>query len=154
MKNLWIFKFDGTIQCDSGSLEISLQEMRKILEDLVGAANVLDMEKRQVTVIQQCGTPTGSVNAYEVTQEGWFILNHGIVGNPGFKLWRDLFSSSAESAVSRTISTLDTPVNVRDLIGRPLRVYKTGEPTTDDWIPERVNIETSDVGIIVDIWFG
>lgn len=43
---------------------------------------------------------------------------------------------------------------VSTLIGRPIRVYKTGDILTTDHIEDRVNIEVSDDGIIVKIWCG
>ena len=45
-------------------------------------------------------------------------------------------------------------VQVRELLNRPLRVYKTGDPITEDFRPERVNIEVSEKQFIKDIWFG
>lgn len=40
------------------------------------------------------------------------------------------------------------------LIGKKIRVYKTGEMLTDDYIENRVNIEVSQEGLIEKIWYG
>lgn len=44
------------------------------------------------------------------------------------------------------------PISI--LIGKPSRIYKEGSPVTDDYIPDRVNIEVSQSGEIVKIWMG
>lgn len=46
------------------------------------------------------------------------------------------------------------PVTVSDLIGHHARVYETGEALTQDFRPDRVNIELSEDSVIRDIWFG
>ncbi|MDO6547320.1 I78 family peptidase inhibitor [Pseudoalteromonas carrageenovora] len=43
---------------------------------------------------------------------------------------------------------------VSSLIGKSSRVYSTGEMITEDYLPERVNIELSKSGEIVRIWMG
>ena len=43
---------------------------------------------------------------------------------------------------------------ISTLIGKPSRVYSTGDMLTEDYNPERVNIELSDSGDIVKIWIG
>lgn len=45
------------------------------------------------------------------------------------------------------------PALVSELIGRTLRVYKEGDEYTDDFVQNRVNIITNDVGAINKIWF-
>lgn len=47
---------------------------------------------------------------------------------------------------------METPVS--ELIGWPLRAYRTGDILTDDFVAERVNIETSAEGKIVRLWRG
>ena len=86
MSTIWVCKHDGTIQCNDDSVEITLEEMREQLELIIGASNVLNMKKKEYPTIQQCDTPTGKMNAYEITEQGWYILNHGIVGPVGFTL--------------------------------------------------------------------
>lgn len=45
--------------------------------------------------------------------------------------------------------------DISTLIGKgPIRVYNTGDPLTEDYIENRVNIETSETGEIVNIWLG
>ena len=46
------------------------------------------------------------------------------------------------------------PEQCKGLIGRLLRVYKTGDMLTMDYNQNRVNIETNAEGIIVGITFG
>jgi hypothetical protein len=60
--------------------------MRKELAMIIGEENILRMEKRSQIVVRQCGMPTGNMNAYEITEEGWHILTTGIVGPQGFNL--------------------------------------------------------------------
>jgi len=46
------------------------------------------------------------------------------------------------------------PTTLAGIIGRPIRCYVTGDLLTEDYRPERVNIEHNKQGIIVSIWFG
>ena len=57
-------------------------------------------------------------------------------------------------AVQAATSVGALSVQIRELLNRPLRVYKTGEAITKDFRPERVNIEVSEKNFIRDIWFG
>ncbi len=43
---------------------------------------------------------------------------------------------------------------VSTLIGKPIRVYETGDAVTDDYVEDRVNIEVSDDRTIKQIWCG
>lgn len=139
--NRWVYKFDGSIQCDVNARAIPLEEMRRELEEIIGAQQVLAMEKRSIVTIRLCGMPTGAVNAYEITREGWELLERGTVGRRGFYDWPEEESSRG-------------PTTVRELIGRPVRVYRRGDPITMDHRPDRVNVETDDSSVIVDIRFG
>lgn len=152
---VWVCKPDGTIQCDTDSREISLEQMRDELASVIGADNIIGMEKRSQPIIQVCGAPTGRMNAYEITPSGWYILNHGIVGRQGFNLCAPEEEDGVVN-VGRVIGALTSanPTTVKELIGHSLRVYTTGDPITNDWRPDRVNIETDGNGIIVDVWFG
>jgi len=141
MNNIWVCKPDGTIQCGYAR-EITLEEMRIELAGLIGDSNIRNMEKRSRFVPAVCGAPTGILNAYEITEEGWRLLDNGIRGRQGF-----------EPCEGEEIPN-PQPVQIQELVGRPLRVYKTGEAITKDRIPNRVNIETDDQGVIVNIWFG
>ena len=158
MHTIWIYKFDGTIQCDPDSSEISLESMRADLAVRIGDDNILHMEKRSLPTIELCGAPTGSANAFEITSEGWVLLNHGITGNPGYRPWPGSPEISATEDVSGVhglrVSIQSLPTSIKELIGRPLRVYTSGDSLTKDWIPERVNIEKDQTQTIVDIWFG
>lgn len=148
---LWIFRLDGTIQCDPDAREIPLEEMRKELETLIGAQNVVDMEKRFLVMIALCGVPTGRANAYRVTREGWDLLQNGIAGNPGFAPWP---GEEAGAARATSSATADGTKTVEDLIGLRLRAYTTGDGLTDDFRTDRVNIESGSDRKIVRVWFG
>jgi hypothetical protein len=141
MNNIWVCKQDGTIQCEAAR-EITLEEMRRELAELIGDSNIIQMEKQSHIVAAVCGAPTGNMNAYEITEDGWHFLNDGIRGRQGF-----------EPCDGESIPNTQ-PVQIQELVGRLLRVYKTGEAITKDFRPNRVNIETDDQGIIVSIWFG
>ncbi|MGZ9092907.1 MAG: I78 family peptidase inhibitor [Rhodoplanes sp.] len=39
-------------------------------------------------------------------------------------------------------------------MGRPSRYYTTGDVLTQDFVPERLNIEVSNNSEVVRIWFG
>ena len=162
MNTIWVCKPDGTIQCESNSIEttsgITLEEMRKELELIIGESNVLKMEKRSCPTVQACGFPTGNMNAYEITEQGWYILNHGIVGPQGFFLCPECSPDKSKSEVNigQLIGALTAanPTNIQGLIGHPLRVYNTGDPITADYRPNRFNIEIGKKGLIVNVWFG
>lgn len=42
----------------------------------------------------------------------------------------------------------------KSLVGKLCRVYRTGDPLTDDFLHDRVNIELGADGRIVKVWFG
>ncbi|MEZ8274979.1 hypothetical protein AB4289_10040 [Vibrio cyclitrophicus] len=46
----------------------------------------------------------------------------------------------------------DKPIST--LIGKPSRVYTTGDMLAEDFISDRVNVELSASGEIVKIWMG
>ncbi|WP_406609466.1 hypothetical protein [Agarivorans sp. JK6] len=156
MSGVWVCKLDGSIQCDESSIVTTLYEDRNLLEKAIGEHHILSMEKRSHKVIQLCGVPTGIVNAYEITEEGWIKLNTGFLGSLGFVLYSDYGTKNVETNLAEMISTLNgySPKSIRELIGHPLRLYKTGDVITKDWKPERVNVETDDKMIIANVWFG
>lgn len=149
--SVWVYKLDGSIQCEDRAAA-SPEEMREELAAIIGSDHILSMEKRNIVVPRVCGHTTGAVNAYEITQEGAYILFHGFIGSGGFERWWG--DSNFNLTQLRGQSVVTTPISARELIGRPLRVYKSGEPLTEDWIPMRVNIEIDDASNIQDIWFG
>lgn len=156
MNNVWVCKSDGTIQCDKNSTEIILEEMRDELALIVGEDNIVSMEKRSYPMIQLCGMPTGNMNAYELTGQGWYILNYGIVGRQGFIPCQEFPEAESEVNVGQLIGALTSsnPHTIRGLVGHPLRVYKTGDAITKDYRPNRFNIEIGKKGLIVNVWFG
>ncbi|MCP5239095.1 MAG: hypothetical protein H6949_04660 [Zoogloeaceae bacterium] len=125
------------------------------LAKIIGDGNIVGMEKRAHPMIELCGMPTGSMNAYEITEDGWYILNHGIVGRQGFSLC-PTDTADNEVNIGHIISafTSGNPIMIKELTGHPLRVYKTGDVITKDWRPDRVNFEINNKGIIVNVWFG
>ncbi len=157
MATIWVYKFDGTIQCNAEFSEVSLEVMRAELAVRVGTDNILSMKKDQRPMIQLCGMPTGQINCYELTEAGWLLLTTGIAGAGGFqRLDEGPAESSEQINLGRIIGSLtaSTPQTVQDLVGHPLRVYKSGDMLTLDWRPNRCNIETDDSRLIVKVWFG
>lgn len=142
MANVWIYKFDGTIQCDPSSLEIPLDKMRSDLVMIIGEVNVLSMKKARRLMSQLCGMPTGSINVYEITEAGWQLLADGIAGKHGFARLDGFPTENSDDN------------NLGRLIGLQLRVYQGGDAITKDLNPERCNIELSDHRTIVNVWFG
>lgn len=88
MTSTWVWRHDGTLQCELG-IEETLEEARAALASIVGEENILHGEKRRLPgpVIALCGAPTGQVNAFELTEFGYWILFHGFVGPIGFRPW-------------------------------------------------------------------
>ena len=157
MSNVWVYKFDGKIQCDAESREIPLDEMRKQLVALVGVDNVLSMKKEVRQMVQLCGMPTGTINAFEITPAGWARLESGFVGKQGFERLDDVPQESGSSInLGRLIGSLtaSNPQFVQELVGHPLRVYQTGDALTLDWRPDRCNIERGEQNRIGRVWFG
>ena len=161
MQKVWIFKDDGTRQCEDDP-GISLKEMAEELETL--GAEVLDSEKRQYGVVSTlCGAPTGQVNAYEVSLDDWNRIKKGYVGPNGFRVWpqEEVYAGGPPSPwPTASVSPVEltsaryNPVLVRELIGRSVRCYKQGDHLTLGYQPDRVNIEHDDRNRILDIWFG
>lgn len=160
-----VFKPDGTIQCE-GHVPIPLEhhaaELRKIgASEIFAQGNV----PGPFVVITLCGTPTGRVNAFAIPREDWDMIRRGIVGTLGFRHWTgaphpDLAIPSdcrvhGDGAIgSAGVSVASLPTLVRELLGRPGRCYQQGDPLSDDFIPNRVNIEHDENLRISDIWFG
>ncbi len=171
----WVWRHDGTIQCENVREE-TLEEARAQLESVIGADNVLGGEKRQVPMPRMCGLPTGSVNAFQITPWGFWLLFHGFVGPIGFRPWIEEApvrasgevplpfealgeragggGGQAVRAVSGDLTGFPDPFLIAQLYGRPCRCYRLGEPLTDDYIPERVNIGLGRGQRIAEIWFG
>lgn len=157
MATVWVYKFDGTIQCDADVQEVPLEVMRGELAVVVGAANILSAKKDQRPMIQLCGMPTGRLNCYELTEEGWLLLSTGMAGMGGFQRIDEGPAESQEKVnLGRIIGSLtaSNPRSVQDLVGHPLRAYKTGDMLALDWRPDRCNIETSQSNVIIKVWFG
>lgn len=179
MTSTWVWRHDGTLQCGLGSEE-TLDEAREALATIIGDDNILTGEKRTLPwpIIQLCGAPTGQVNAFELTEAGFWLLFHGFVGPMGFRPWSDvdadrLLSGSEGNYAARLLSGSEgnyavkapdgkavgfpghgnTPATIEDLYGRICRVYNVGDPLTEDYIERRVNIGLVR-GRVAEIWFG
>ncbi len=174
----WIWRHDGTIQCSDVAGE-SVEEAREQLAALIGEDNILQGEKRTLPcfVIDLCGVPTGQVNAFQITIEGWLLLIYGFPGMMGWAPWTDdcpsgdeagPFAVLADEAKSRGPETGPQirpvlpgrggggtdPTRIGELYFRPVRCYRLGDGITKDHVPGRVNIVHNQRGRIVGIWFG
>jgi hypothetical protein len=159
MSNLWVYKLDGTIQCDKEARKIPLDEARAELSSLIGSNKIIGEKVGSRVVPEVCYFPTGGYNAFEITAEGWYILQHGFRGSEGFlrlEEGRVRSMSPEELNIGQLIGSLTSaqPHTVAQLVGHSLRVYKTGDGLTKDWRPERCNIELINDDTIVSIWFG
>lgn len=164
MATHWVCKNDGRIQCQDDP-EVTLDEMRRELALIVGDANILGQAKKHVITPKMCGLPAGSLNAYELSEDGYYVLVHGFVGRTGFADCRETakeLAGPAEAppeqlsqlvALTGLTSAATHPVLVRELIGTAVRVYEVGSPITQDYRPDRTNIVT-DRNRIADIWYG
>lgn len=152
-ENVWVCRHDGTIQCESFP-EITLADMRNELAALIGEDNILDMKKEQVMMPSACGLPTGGINSYEITPAGWHLLTHGISGPNGFFKCRGNQTEAANVQTAISAAAERTPKLIRELVGHPIRVYTTGDALTEDFRPDRFNVELSVDDVIVSTWFG
>ena len=161
-----IYKQDDTVQCHPEipprALSHDEASLRKIgVQKICGRGNV----PGPIVVTRVCGAPTSQVNALAVSHDDWQKLNSGIVGTLGFRLWigaplpqldwTEECSCDVQPVPSSLLMSLPVnPVLIRELFGRPARCYKRGDPLTEDFVPDRVNIEKDDDGAITNIWFG
>lgn len=179
MTSTWVWRHDGTLQCGFG-VEQTLDEAREELATIIGGDNILNGEKRTLPgpIIQVCGAPTGQVNAFELTELGFWLLIHGTIGPIGFRPWVDgdpdrLLAGSEGNYAARLLSGSEgnyavktpegkavgfpghggTPATIHDLYGRICRVYNVGDALTKDFIERRVNIGLVR-GRVAEIWFG
>jgi hypothetical protein len=159
----WVCKPNGTIQCEDVE-GVSLSDMRKQLAQIIGDHNIISEAEKTTLVFSLCGAPTGRLNAYEITDEGHFLLFHGFPGPIGFSdcpSKNEFAQTAADPGDSfpaalqafRMTSAKNQPTQVKDLIGRPIRVYSSGDQLTMDLRFDRTNIEIAN-GKIIDIWFG
>ena len=74
-----VYKYDGSLQCGMGKA-IAFEVMQKDLKNIkvYSAANKPD----GLMHIQQCGTPTGTANVYEIDKKDLEAAK-----KLGFKLW-------------------------------------------------------------------
>mgnify|MGYP001627444632 CR=1 FL=1 len=133
MTEIWVYKPDGTIQCvPSSETEVSLTEMRKQLEALIGAENVLSEEKRSPLgpVPAVCGRPTGNLNAYKITPEGLQMLFSGVSGPSGFEV-------DPQTKIMADPGQAVTPWPLQASVDGPITPWPTdnSRPEGDRWIP-------------------
>lgn len=179
MTSRWVWRHDGTLQCGFGTEE-TLDEAHAALAAIIGEENILSGEKRTLPgpIIQLCGAPTGQVNAFDLTELGFWLLFHGFVGPIGFRPWADveadrLLAGSEGSYAARLLAGSEgnyavkapqgkavgfpghggQPATIEDLYGRICRVYNVGDALTKDYIERRVNIGLVR-GRVAEIWFG
>ncbi|WP_194954896.1 hypothetical protein [Sphingopyxis solisilvae] len=170
MSNLWVWRHDGSLQCGLGEEE-PLAEAQAQLATIIGAHNIVKGEKRQapVMVIALCGAPTGQANAFELTEEGYYLLFHGFPGPIGFRPWIEPpAAKSGGASLAATFARGDgaqdrelrivgsfsgDPTLIRELYGRPCRVYNIGDAITLDLRRNRFNVGLEE-GRIKDLWFG
>ncbi len=160
-----VYKADGTLQC-TDLAAIPLDQHAAELKEL-GASKIFGQGNVHgpLFVTSLCGAPTGRVNAFAISHDDWERVSSGIVGLRGFRLWSGaplpdlqmdqsckIVPARSASPASPQVATM--PTLIRELIGRPCRCYREGDGLSQDFIPERVNIEHNAEGRINDIWFG
>ena len=74
-----VFKYDGSLQCGQGKA-ISVDEMAKQLGGIQIYSSVNKSDG--LMHIQQCGTPTGKANVYEIN-----VTDLEVAQKAGFKQW-------------------------------------------------------------------
>ncbi|MDF1815008.1 MAG: hypothetical protein P1V20_22580 [Verrucomicrobiales bacterium] len=158
-----VFKWTG-YQC-SKEKPISLEEHKKdLLMRIGGEENLISSEQKTVKVPTQCGLGNGTANTFLITEHGFFLLNHGFLGNGGFEAWPHPEKAKEEVGAQNvkvelpialsSVGMAPQPTLVKELIGKTARVYTTGDILTEDYRNDRINIELSKSGIIVRIWRG
>jgi hypothetical protein len=160
----WVWRPDGAIQCFDKAGE-SLEDAHADLAQRIGSRNILDSTQLSRPVIAMCGAPSGVMNAFLITERGFRLLFDGIAGPGGFSEcdpevnFPAQIRAAGEADLSDIVTGTDissarnNPVLVRELIGRPVRVYEFGNVVTGDYVADRVNIVTLK-GRIQDIRFG
>lgn len=160
MENNWIYKADGTIQCEKEPTAISLEEMAEQLISVIGEDAIVQQIKLHRPTIKMCGVATGAINVYELTPKGFLLWETGVVGKMGFEqLDPDLIPKNSDTQYMATaIDGLDgpSPTQISELPGHSLRTYRTGDLITMDLRPSRFNVELSatEGNKIVSVWFG
>jgi len=159
MKNVWVYDYDGTVQCDDTFVAIPLETMAAKLSEVVGKENIVSQKKSTRIMMSMCLMPTGAINAYELTPEGWILLSTGIMGMIGFKrLEIERHRLNEEPHIGQFLDSVmsSRPQFIRELPGCEVRIYQDGDALTKDFRPSRCNIETSGphTGTIKSVWFG
>lgn len=171
----WVWRHDGTLQCELGAEE-PLEEAEAQLAAIIGAEAIVDRGKRNlpVPVPALCGAPTGQVNTFKLTADGYCRLFTGVPGAIGFAPWPDPDPdagatpagplpfgalAAADLLGGRDVAIVRSGPDARapalgDLYGRPCRVYRLGDALTKDRVPGRANIGLTGDGRIAELWFG
>lgn len=89
MTGVWVYKYDGTVQCQPDVEAEPLETTEKALAALIGKDAILEALHTATpeAVLEQCGRTTGRANAFRITEDGALRLFRGFVGPQGFKLW-------------------------------------------------------------------
>ena len=169
MSGKWVWRADGTLQCGMGREEL-LGEARRQLAAILGEDAILSAEKRTLpgVIITPCGAPTGRVNAFELTEEGFWLLFHGFAGPIGFRPWVEppIRAASSKAAGSSTLDAAGfqgvsivgsrggaVPCQIAELYGRMCQVYDVGVPLNTNFFADRFNVGL-ERGRIRELWFG
>ena len=162
-----IYKQDGTRQCEPDIKPRPLDVDAKVITSI--GIHIIGNGKRErlpIFVPALCGSPTAWANVFAITVAGLTREKLFELSLLGFKLWE--FSAAAYKAlaggedpfplsfpVAANLLPSDHPDLIKDLVGYTVRVYKTGDVLTDDYIASRFNIETDpQTHRIVRTWFG
>jgi len=165
-----VFAPDDTLQCEDFPVPRPIDNDASVLREL-GATKICAQAKVPGPYLYaaQCGLPTGQVNAFQLAKSDWETIKKSYVGPLAFKEWPNSAypkldpTGECEKSTSEAIEENGKPsllnggkegVPIGGLLGRTLRCYTTGDALTDDYRPERVNIEKDKEGKIVSIWFG
>ena len=102
----------------------------------------------------------GLVTVFAIADREWQALQQQVVGAFGFRDWRGSelpaleLDSDFAIGPARRQSVESVPVLLRELIGRPCRLYRTNDGLDRSHDPRRVNIECDSEGRVSSIWFG
>lgn len=165
-----VYKQDGTIQCEPEikprPLQVDADAIKAIGIRVIGGGQ---RERLPIFVPTLCGTPTGWANVFSIDLTGITRQQLFQLAALGFRMWAfdPAGARKAVKAGDEDPFPLDLPVaanllgpdpnpdRLADLIGYVVRVYRTGDVLTDDYLRDRVNIETDPQSHrMVRYWFG
>lgn len=154
MSNVWVSKLDGALQFHPEIPKITLIEARDELSGLIGGAQILRGEPGSRIFPSKCGFPEGGYNAFEITAEGWNLLE------AAGEEWKHGFYLLDETTVKSVDLTLDLMIGMR-ILSQPalrsgdipqVRVFQLGDHFTKDFVPGRCNIEIDESRTVLRVW--